>query len=114
MGDVLVATMQTALDPAVLKRFREDLLERLGSERAPALLLDLSGVTLMDLEEYDWLLKLARSTALMGTETWFVGFRPEVVATLVLLGAPTDDVRSALDIDGAIRTIYKSREEESG
>ena len=105
MGNALVATIQTSLTASVLARFQEDLLNRLAVERSPALLLDLSGVTLMDVDEFEALRRLARSASIMGAETWFVGFRPEVVGTLVTLGAETDDLRAARDLDDALRVI---------
>ena len=107
MGGVLVATIQTPLTSTVLARFREDLLERLAAERSPALLFDLSGVALMDIEEFETLCKLARSAGIMGAETWFVGFRPEVVATLVTVGAKTNGLRAALDLDDALTLIQR-------
>ena len=110
MGNVLVATIQTALTSSVLARFQKDLLNRLAAERSPALLLDLSGVALMDVEEFDALRKLARSAAIMGAETWFVGFRPEVVATLITLGAQADGLRAALDIDDALTLIRRNNQ----
>jgi rsbT antagonist protein RsbS len=109
MGNVLVATVQTALTSSVLARFHKDLLNRLAAERSPTLLLDLSGVSLMDVEEFDALRKLARSAAIMGAETWFVGFRPEVVSTLVGVGAQTAGLRAALDVDDALTQIQRGR-----
>ncbi len=109
MGDVLVATVQTELTSSVLARFHDDLLNHLAAERSPTLLLDLSGVSLMDVEEFDALRKLAFSAAVMGAETWFVGFRPEVVSTLVSVGAQTGGLRAALDLDDALTQIQRGR-----
>jgi rsbT antagonist protein RsbS len=109
MGNVLVATVQTDLTSSVLERFHEDLLNRLALERSPALLLDLSGVSVMDVEEFDALRKLARSATIMGAETWFVGFRPEVVYTLVGVGADTVGVKAALDLDDALTQIQRGQ-----
>jgi rsbT antagonist protein RsbS len=111
MGGVLVATIQVDITSTQLARFREDLLNRLALERSPSLVLDLSGVSLMDVEEFEGLRKLSRSVAMMGAETWFVGLQPEVVATLVTLGARTSGLRTALDLDGALTLIRQEREE---
>jgi rsbT antagonist protein RsbS len=109
MGDVLVATVQTALTSSMLARFHDDLLNHLAADRSPALLLDLSGVSLMDVEEFDTLRKIASSAAIMGAETWFIGFRPEVVATLVSVGARTGGLRAALDLNAALNQIQRGR-----
>jgi rsbT antagonist protein RsbS len=110
MGGVLVATIQVDITSTQLARFREDLLNRLALERSPSLVLDLSGVSLMDVEEFEALRKLSRSVAMMGAETWFVGLQPEVVATLVTLGARTSGLRTALDLEGALTLIRQERE----
>lgn len=111
MGGVLVATVQAAMTSSVLARFREDLLDRLIADRLPSLVLDLSGVSLMDIEEFDALRQVARSAGMIGAEAWFVGLRPEVVATLVTLGADTDGLRTALDLDDALTLIRREKEE---
>ena len=110
MEDILVATINVAMTSTMLARFRENLLNRLATERSPFLVLELSGVSLMDLEEFEWLRKLARSVGIMGTETWFVGLRPEVVATLVTLGAKTSGLLTALDLDNALKLIRREKE----
>ena len=110
MEGVLVATIQVVMTSTALSRLREDVLNSLAAEPSHSLLLDLSGISLMDLEEFESLRSLSQSVALMGTETWFVGMRPEVVATLVTLGAETGGLRSALDIDAALPLIRREKE----
>lgn len=105
MEGVLVATVQVDMTSTTLDRLRDDLLHLLAADRSPCLLLDLSGIALMDLEEFESLRRLAHSVGLMGTETWFVGLRPEVVATLVTLGAEAGGLRTALDLDAALNRI---------
>ena len=110
MEGVLVATIQVALISETLTRLREDVLSSLAAQPSPSLLLDLSGLSLMDVEEFEALRQLAKSVWLMGTETWFVGIRPEVVATLVTLGADPNGLRTALDLDAALSLIRREKE----
>ena len=107
MEGVLVATIQVAMTSTTLGRLRDDVLHYLAAERSPSLLFDLSGISMMDIEEFESLRSLAHSVSLMGTETWFVGLRPEVVATLVTLGAEARELRTALDLDAAINLIRR-------
>ncbi len=109
MENVLVATIQVAMTSTTLTRLREDVLNYLAAEGASSLLLDLSGISLMDLEEFESLRNLARSVSLMGTETWFVGLRPEVVSTLVVLGAESTGLRTALDLDAALHLVRREK-----
>lgn len=110
MEGVLVATIQVVMTSTTLARLRDDVLNYLAVARSSSLLLDLSGISLMDLEEFESLRKLARSVTLMGTETWFVGLRPEVVSTLVVLGAESTGLRTALDLDAALHLIKREKE----
>ena len=110
MEGVLMASINVALTSTVLAGFREDVFHRLTVERSPVLVLDLSGASLMDVEEFESLRMLAQSVAIMGTETWFVGLRPEVAATLVTLGARTGGLRTALDLDTVLKRVRHQKQ----
>ena len=45
---------------------------------------------------------------IMGVPTVVCGLRPGVVASLVLLGADTDEIRAARDLDMAFRLLNAS------
>ena len=97
----VVASIQVDLSEEVLERFRSDLLEFLRTSGATAVILDVSGVEVLDLEEFEALRRTMAMAALMGARTVFSGFRPGVVSSLVELDADTARISAALNLDEA-------------
>lgn len=97
----LVATIQLDLDRLVLERFRKDLLERLDDSRSRQVILDCSGIEVMDAEDFAGLRRTVAMASLMGARVVLVGLQPGVVSALVDLGAEVDGLRTALSLDDA-------------
>ena len=95
----LVASIQVDLTSAVLQRFRQDLLEKLQATQARGVILDLSGVDVMDLSDFENIRGTVNMARMMGSRTVLCGLKPGVVASLVALGARTDDLHAARDLD---------------
>lgn len=95
----LVASIQVDLTSAVLQRFRQDLLEKLQATQARGVILDLSGVEVMDLSDFENIRGTVNMARMMGSRTVLCGLKPGVVASLVALGARTDDLYAARDLD---------------
>ncbi len=101
----IVVSLQIDLSDAVLAQFRIDLLDLLQSADATAVILDLSGIAIMDLEEFQALRDTMSMAALMGARTIFSGFQAGVVSALVELDARTDDIDAALNLDMAFEML---------
>jgi len=101
----VVASIQVDLTEEVLHQFRSDLLELLHSSGANGVILDVSGVEVLDLEDFDALRRSMAMAALMGARTTFSGFRPGVVSSLVELDADVESVIAALNMDEAFRAM---------
>jgi rsbT antagonist protein RsbS len=97
----VVASIQVDLSDAVLAGFRTQLLELLHSSGAAGVILDMSGVEVLDLEEFDALQQTMDMAQLMGARTVFSGFRPGVVSALLDLDADTRGMYAALNLDAA-------------
>ena len=79
-------------------------LERWGCE---GVIIDITGLNVVDSYVARVLADTARMARLMGAETVLVGMRPEVAATLVRMGYTMAGVRTALDVDeGADRIEF--------
>ena len=107
--DCVVASIQVDLSEEVLDQFRTDLLELIGSSGASGVILDLSGVEVMDFQDFDALRRTAAMADLMGARTVLSGFNAGVVSSLVELEADTEDVVAALDLDEAFRVMEELR-----
>ncbi len=101
----LVASIQVDLHDELLAAFRRELLERLQACRAAGVILDLSGVELMDAEDFEALRACTRMATLMGARSVLVGLRPGVVSALVDLGVDVDGIEATLDLEEAFRIL---------
>jgi rsbT antagonist protein RsbS len=95
----LLVTVQTDLHDAVAELFQEDLLAEIEKSGAAGLLIDVTGLDVVDSYVARVLADTAKMAKLMGTETVIVGIRPEVAATLVRMGYAMTGVRTALNVD---------------
>ncbi len=102
---VLVASIQVDLHDGVLARFREELLGRLHHTGATGVILDVSGLRILDSAEFAALRRIMDMTRLMGAESVLVGLRPGVVSALIAMGADVDGVQAAIDQDAAFARL---------
>jgi rsbT antagonist protein RsbS len=95
----VVASIQRDLRGAILQQFRTDLLERLQDSGASGVIIDLSGVRIMDADDFDGVRRTLDMAALMGVRTVLVGLRPGVVSALVQLDVDIGNFDTLLDLD---------------
>lgn len=105
----IIASIQIELTEEVLQQFRKDLLERLHITKARGVILDLSGVEIMDLDDFEALQRILSMAAIMGVETILTGFQPGVVSALVDLNADIDSINAALALDDALQLMNSLR-----
>ena len=101
----LVASIQVDFTDGVLEQFRDDLLRELQAQQAQGVVLDLSGIEVMDLSDFENIRSTISMAGLMGTPAVICGLRPGVVASLILLGAETDELQAARDLDMAFELL---------
>lgn len=105
VADNLLVTVQTDLHDAVAEVFQQDLLATIEKTGAAGLLIDVSGLDVVDSYVARVLADTGRMAKLMGTETVIVGIRPEVAATLVRMGYSMAGVRTALNVDEGLALL---------
>ena len=103
----LVASIQVDLTDAVLEQFRDDLLKELQARQPRGVILDLSGIEVMDLSDFENIRSTTSMAGLMGARAVVCGLRPGVVASLILLGAETDELKAVRDLDMAFEFLGK-------
>lgn len=108
-GDCVVASIQIDLSDEVLRQLRADVLDALSASRAAGVILDFSGVHVMDREDFDAVRSTMAMAEIMGARVVLCGLRPGVVAALVELGANVDGIDAAADLDGAFEAIATLR-----
>ena len=106
----VVASIQIDLDPEVLRQFRHDLLECVQKSRANGVILDVSGLEILDLEDFKGLRSTMEMAEVMGARTILSGLKPGVVSALIDLGAEPDGVSAVLNLDDAFQLLDGARE----
>jgi rsbT antagonist protein RsbS len=101
----VVASIQIDLDERVLSAFREELLGFVQSSGARGVILDLSGVDVMDGEDFRALRDTMQMARLMGASTVLSGLQAGVVSALIDLGVDTEGVVATATLDDAFRTM---------
>ena len=97
----LVASIHIDLSEAPLRQFQHDLLERIRQTRTTGVILDLSGVEIMDAHDFEVIRKSISMAEVMGAPGVLVGLQPGVVSALVDLNANLAGIRAALDLEDA-------------
>ncbi len=105
----VIASIQIDLSDAVLRQFRTELLELIQSSGAHGVILDVSGIEVMDYEDFEALHKTMAMARLMGAPSVLAGLQAGVVSSLVELGAETEDIVAAMDLDDAFRVMDQLR-----
>lgn len=101
----LVASIQLDLTTEILRRFQHDMLQRIKSSSVSAVILDVTGVEIMDLEDFELLRRSMAMASIMGVRPIIVGLRAGIVASLIALDAKVDGVEAAADLDDALQRV---------
>ncbi len=108
-GDVLIASMQAALDDEALLQFRDDLAERIGALRARAVIIDVTALDVLDSFATRTIRGIAYTARLRGAKTVVVGIQPEVAFAMVQLGLTLQGVSTALDLEEGLALVTPGR-----
>ena len=107
--DCIIASIQVDLSPGVLRLFREELLELLHTSGVTGVILDVSGLAVMDHHDFEALHRTMAMARLMGAQSIVAGLRAGVVSSLVEMGVQTDDIIAVLNLDDAFRVMDELR-----
>jgi rsbT antagonist protein RsbS len=101
----VVASIQVDLSDEVLQQFQSDLLSLIWSSGVSTVILDASGIEIMDGEDFNSLVHAMKMTSLMGARPIIAGLRPGVVASLIELDLDVGQIEAALNLDHAFRLV---------
>lgn len=109
LGRTLLATMPDELRDNVAQAFQEDVLAALERRGAGGLVIDISGLEVVDTYVARVLAETGRMARLMGADTVLVGMRPEVAATLIRMGYAMDGIRTALNLEEGLALLKRAQ-----
>jgi rsbT antagonist protein RsbS len=98
-GAMLIVSIQASMSDADLVQLKDDLAERVGHHRSSRVIIDVSGLDVLDSFAARTLRGIAHATKLRGALTIIVGIQPEVAFSMTQLGLTLDDVFTALDLE---------------
>ncbi len=98
-GDVLIASIQSALSDQDLIQLREDFAAKIGQFRTRGVLIDVTALDVLDSFATRTLRGIAYVARLRGATAVVVGIQPEVAFAMVQLGLALEGVATALDLE---------------
>jgi len=113
-GDILVASVHTALDDAEMVRFQHDLVEQIGRYRARGVIIDVAALDVIDSFAANTLRSIGDIARLRGAHTVIVGIQPDVAFAMVSLGMDLNEVVTALDLEEGLAHLARRRGGSTG
>lgn len=113
-GDVLIASIQSALSDQDLIQLREDFADKIGQFRTRGVLIDVTALDVLDSFATRTLRGIAYVAKLRGANAVVVGIQPEVAFAMVQLGLALDGVATALDLEEGLDYLKKAVNRGSG
>ncbi|KOX02056.1 anti-anti-sigma factor [Streptomyces sp. NRRL WC-3723] len=105
MGDILLVSLQGELHDGMAEQLQHDITERIATSRVTGVVLDISGVDIVDSFLGRVLAEIASTASLLAARTVLAGMRPAVAITLVELGLTLPGLVTALDVDRAMELL---------
>jgi rsbT co-antagonist protein RsbR len=99
---VLVLPLVGAIDSRRATQVMEAALEKIVEFQADMLILDITGVPLVDTGVANYLLQMARAVKLLGAQVILVGIGAEIAQTMVQLGVELRDVTTRSNLQAGI------------
>jgi rsbT antagonist protein RsbS len=112
-GDVLIASIQSDLTDREVVGLRDELVERVGRERARGIVVDVAAMDVIDSFVARSLRAIALTARLRGARTVVVGIQPEVAIAMVHFRLNLEPLQAALDLDEALALLGRPEAKDS-
>ena len=113
MWDQIFVPLQGNVTDVLAERLQTEVLETIASSKVQGLVIDLTGMWLIDSHLCAIISNIAVSARLMGTHTILSGMSPEIALTLETMGIELTEIETALSVEDAFEllglTMKKSR-----
>lgn len=99
LGGNLLVRLQGDLQDSTIERIEREIADEVARSGALGVMLDVSGLAVVDSFVARVLARLVSMIGLLGAEATVVGIQPAVAITLVELGVPMGHVKTALNAE---------------
>jgi rsbT antagonist protein RsbS len=107
LGEVLLVTLQGDLHDSMAQQLQQDIAATIVDSRVTGVVIDISGVEVIDSFLGRVLAEIAASASLLAARTVLAGMRPAVAITLVELGLTLPGLRTALTTEAALELLAR-------
>jgi DNA-binding LacI/PurR family transcriptional regulator/anti-anti-sigma regulatory factor len=104
-GGALLVPLIGVIDSARAQQIIDTVLAAASQQRAAYVLLDVSGVPLIDTHVAGLLIRMAQMLQLLGARATLVGVRPEIAQSIVSLGVDLRGLTSHASLENALREL---------
>ena len=108
----LVVPIQVELDDELMLQLQKDILERVNKTELKGVIIDVSGVAVIDSSLGQAIFDTARMASLMGAQTIVTGLTPGVAASLTDLDFDPGDVPTATSLEEGFRILVPAATHE--
>lgn len=105
MGSNLLVTLQGDLEDSTVEQIEREVTEEVAAIGAAGVLIDISGLSVVDSFVARVIARLVAMVRLLGAESAIVGIQPAVAITLVELGVPMGHVHTALNAEQGMKRL---------
>jgi rsbT antagonist protein RsbS len=107
MGSCLVVPIQVELTDRLMMQIQKDIVDNIASTGAKGVIVDVSGVNILDSFLGQKICDTAKMASLLGAPTVVTGMRPAIAASLVDLGFQLRGVETALNVEEGYRKLER-------
>jgi rsbT antagonist protein RsbS len=107
----LIVPIQVAMSDRVVLRLKEDVAQKIQHTGAQGLIIDVSGVDVLDSYISRSLHDIGLMAQLMGVQTVITGIDPMMAMTLVEMGLDLRGVATELDLESALECLESQMDE---
>lgn len=106
---ILVLPLIGAIDTRRAQEIMERLLTSISNDQADCVIIDITGVAVVDTNVVQYLLQTARATRLLGAVVILVGINAEIAQTITQLGMRITEIPTLSDLQAGIRYALQLR-----
>jgi len=104
---ILALPIIGAVDSERAATMMETLLERVVSEQASHVIIDITGITVIDTRTAEHFVRMAKAVRLLGAECFITGISPATAQTIAALGIDTSGTRTLRTLADALKRAQR-------
>jgi rsbT antagonist protein RsbS len=105
LWSILLVTLHGEVNDEFARNLSADVLARIHKEGASGLVIDITGLWILDSHLCSMLAELASAALLMGARTFISGMNPDMAITLETMGVRLGEVVTTLDLESALHLL---------